>query len=138
MERMMDYGAIGEAMGMGLAIRNSRQAAAIADDEIAKANAIIQSKNDEIARLRRELAETKGKLNVQIAHTDGLLAQARLARAEIAKMAPKHYLLVKTGLRYENGVEQVQFQKVFEAAFDKKATDLGLPGPVNQYRLNAK
>ena len=134
----INYGAVGEALAMGRAITNARQAASFADDEIAKANAIIEAKNAEIARLRRELAETQAKFCVQIAHTEGLVMQGREMRAALARVAPGHALLKPTGRFYEAGVPQLECHKTFEKHFDRKAAELKLPAPYNKLRPSAK
>lgn len=134
----MNFQALGEAMGMARAISNAGAAITDAENEVIKGNATIARKNAEIDALQREIARLQSALNVQLAHTEGVLAQARIARRELTVVAPKHPLLKKTGRRYENGAEQVEYQKIFEAAFDKKAAELGLPGPAEKYRLVAK
>lgn len=129
----MDFQGIGEAFGMARAIGNAAAATADAENEVAKANAIISRKNAEIDALKRELAEMRGKLNVQIAHTEGLALQARAVRAELTRVDPKNALLKPTGKSY-GGMPQLECHLIFERNFDRKAAELKLPAPFNKLR----
>lgn len=133
----MDFGAIGETMGMAIAVKRARSAVDAADAEIAYGNEVIAQKNRRISDLEREVAELKAKLNVQLAHTEGLVHQARAVRAELTKADPKNRLVQKTGKMYD-GAPQLVCHTIFEQVFDQKAAELGLPGPHYKYRPRAK
>lgn len=129
----MNFGAIGEAMGMARAISNAGAAITDAENEVLKGNATIVRKNAEIDALQQEIARLKGALNVQVAHTEGLAMQARAVRAELTRVDPKNALLKPTGLRY-GAMPQLQCHIIFEQHFDKKAAELNLPAPFNKLR----
>lgn len=130
----MNFGAIGETMAFGHVMKTVAQRA---DRQTDEANEIIARKNRELDDLERQVAVLKAKLAVQEAHTEGLAMQARAVRTELTRVDPKNALLKPTGLKY-GAMPQLRCHLVFEQHFDRKAAELGLKGPYEKMRPEAK
>ena len=87
----------------------------------------INKANEEIRRLRRELAKTKGALAVEVAHSTGCAHMVR----EIKEKHPELAVFRPTGKTMPDGRPQVALHLVYEREFDRKAAELGISEPHN-------
>jgi hypothetical protein len=105
--RFMDFGAIGEAMGMAKAIENA--------NKIAQSWVDWSTRQVAIAKAESEATEA------------GRLEQIRVLRDALEAAAPDHELLRETGLVHASGRPEVAWQREFYAAYDHVAIANQLP-----------
>ncbi|WP_069052676.1 hypothetical protein [Bosea sp. RAC05] len=116
----MDFENMGTMIGARAAI----------DDVAARARAMSDAKDAEIARLKATLA-------VEIAHAAGLNASLDAMKAAMARVSPSEPLLAATGRVFTDGSKETRLSLVYAKAFDLAAKAKGLMNPErlrSQYR----
>jgi len=103
----MDFGAIGEALGMAKAIENANKSAQGWIDWSTRQVAVARAEKDAIEA--------------------GRMAQIRVLRDALAAAAPDHLLLEATGLVHRYGQAEVRWHREFGPAYDAIAIANQLP-----------
>ncbi len=103
----MDFAAIGEAMAMGQAIKNSRVAA-----------------QEWIDWSSRQVAIAKAQRDAQDA---GRMAQLRVILAALERLDPHHEVLQPTGLMHRDGSPEIRWHRAYDQAYDTVAIANQIP-----------
>lgn len=129
---MLDFEGIGMAMGFG---RTIRRQAEDADAAMHEANAIIERKNKLLLEWVARAEKLEHDLAVERAHSAGLAAQGKAARAAIIQ-GTGSTLLAKTGRHYASGPQDA-LHVIYEQGFDARAAELRL-GDTGALRAQAR
>lgn len=100
--------------------------------------AVVREQMEKIRQLQIQLAGAQLENMVYQMGVAALSQQAKVVKAELLKVQPKHPLFNKTGKKYPDGSAQTVLNSVYDAAFDAKGVALGAPKPGYVYRDLAK